>query len=176
MKEQLTALYGEYGRYINKFRAFPLNLDGLKIVERRLLYSLYLTAKDENVKSALVIGYAIGHFHPHGDSSAYGSLCALVSGKIAIGQGNWGNKAGVEECGAAAMRYTEIKSSKFILDMAFEFIKFVKMEALELDEEPLFLPTKLPLCLVNTTYCQGIGFGSRTIIPSYKVHVPAVAT
>jgi DNA gyrase/topoisomerase IV subunit A len=53
--------------------------------------------------------------------------------------------------------------------MAFEYIKYVKKEELELHAEPLFLPTKLPLCLININYCQGIGFGSRTIIPSYKV-------
>jgi len=169
LKEQLSTLYSIYGHYINKFRAFPLVYDGLKIVERRLLYSLYERAKDHNVKSAEVVGWCIGQYHPHGDQSAYGSLVALVNGNLAQGQGNFGCDSGIVSCEPAAMRYTEVRSSKFILDMAFEFIKYVKLEELELKEEPLFLPTKLPLCLINKNYTQGIGFGSRTVIPSYKV-------
>ena len=169
MKEQISELYADYGRYINKFRAFPLIYDGLKIVERRLLYSLFERAKDKYVKSAEVVGWVIGQYHPHGDQSAYGSLVSLCQNGLCIGQGNWGNKAGIVEDDPAAMRYTEVKSSKAVLDLAFEYIKFVKMEALELQEEPLFLPTKLPFCLIGKDYCQGIGFGHRTLIPTYTV-------
>jgi DNA gyrase subunit A len=170
MKEQISELYAEYGKYINKFRAFPLIHDGLKIVERRLLYSLYEVAKEKKVKSATVVGHCIGHYHPHGDTSAYGTLAGLVNGGLAIGQGNWGNSFGIEPCGPAAMRYTECKSSKLVLDMMFENIQYIKKVPLEMDDEPLFLPTKLPVCLINTdAYCQGIGFGSRTIIPSYSI-------
>jgi len=169
LKEQISELYSTYGKYINKFRAFPLTFDGLKIVERRLLYSLYERAKDKYVKSAEVVGWCIGQYHPHGDQSAYGSLTALVNGDMAVGQGNWGIDVGIVPCDAAAMRYTEVRSAKSILDMAFEYVKYVKKEELELHAEPLFLPTKLPLCLVNLNYCQGIGFGSRTIIPSYTI-------
>jgi len=169
MKEQISLLYKTYGQYINKFRAFPLIYDGLKIVERRLLYSVYEKAKDHNVKSAEVIGHCIGQYHPHGDQSAYGSLIQLVSGGLVDGQGNWGCESGVDSCDAAAMRYTECRSNKLVLDLAFEYIKFVKEEELELKAEPIFLPTKLPLCLLNKNYTQGIGFGSRTVIPSYKI-------
>jgi len=169
LKEQISELYSEYGKYINKFRAFPLVFDGLKIVERRLLYSLFERAKDKYVKSAEVVGWCIGQYHPHGDQSAYGSLTALVNGGLAVGQGNWGIDVGIVPCEAAAMRYTEVRSAKLVLDMAFEYIKYVKMEELELHAEPIFLPTKLPMCLVNRNYCQGIGFGSRTIIPSYSI-------
>ena len=169
MKQQISKLYVEYGRYINKYRAFPLIHDGLKIVERRLLYSLYQRAKDHYVKSAEVVGWCIGQYHPHGDVSAYGSLVQLVAGKLAIGQGNWGCGAGIVSCGAAAMRYTEIKSSKDVLDMAFEFIDYVRFEELEIYSEPVSLPSKLPLCLVNECMCQGIGFGSRTVMPNYKL-------
>lgn len=169
MKNQLEPLYKEYGLYINKFRAFPMVLDGCKIVERRLLYSLYEKAKDHFCKSAEVVGHCIGNYHPHGDISAYGSLVALVQGGLATGQGNWGINVGIDDCPAAAQRYTEVRSSKEILDMAFEYIKYIKQEALELKDEPLFLPTKLPLCLLNKNYCQGIGFGSRTVIPSYDI-------
>lgn len=169
MKEQISELYSIYGKYINKFRAFPSVYDGLKIVERRLLYSLFERAKDHNVKCAEVIGWCIGQYHPHGDQSAYGSLVQLVNGGLVNGQGNFGCAAGIVPCEAAAMRYTEVRSSKLILDMAFEFIKFVKQEELELKAEPIFLPTKLPICLVNKNYTQGIGFGSRTVIPSYHI-------
>ena len=169
MKEQISTLYGEYGRYINKYRSFPLVYDGLKIVERRLLYSLYERAKDHLVKSAEVVGWTIGQYHPHGDQSAYGSLSALVNGGLADGHGNWGCYAGIVACDPAAMRYTEVKSNKFVLDMAFEYIKYVKLEPLELKDEPIFLPTKLPFCLLNKSMCQGIGFGSRTVIPNYEI-------
>jgi DNA gyrase/topoisomerase IV subunit A len=169
LKEQIGRLYSEYGKYINKYRAFPLVYDGLKIVERRLLYSLYEKAKDHLTKSAEVCGHAIGNYHPHSDASAYGSLVVLVNGGMAIGQGNWGCDSGIVPCGPAAARYTEVRSSKMILDMAFEYIKYVKLEALELKEEPIFLPTKLPLCLINKSMCQGIGFGSRTLIPNYEI-------
>ena len=65
--EQCQDMYGQYGRYINKWRAFPLYEDGLKLVERRVLYSEYLTARKKFTKSAEVVGYCIGKFHPHGD-------------------------------------------------------------------------------------------------------------
>ncbi len=168
MKEQVPELYSEYGRYINGFRAFPLIYDGLKIVERRLLYSLYQQAREHYTKSAKVVGYCIGNYHPHGDVSAYMSLVSMVQGGLADGQGNWGSNIGVTSCDAAAQRYTEVRSSKEILRIAFEFIKYVDLEALELDPEPVALPSKLPICLINKNNCQGIGFGSRTIIPSYS--------
>ena len=169
MKQQISDLYAIYGKYINKFRAFPSVYDGLKIVERRLLYSLFERAKDHNVKSAEIVGWCIGQYHPHGDQSAYGSLVALVNGGLAKGQGNFGSDSGIVSCEPAAMRYTEVRSSNFVLDMAFEFIKYVKQEELELKSEPIFLPTKLPICLINKNYTQGIGFGSRTVIPSYNI-------
>jgi len=167
LKEQVPKLYAEYGRYINGFRAFPLIHDGLKIVERRLLFSLFQQAKDHYTKSAKVIGFCIGNYHPHGDVSAYMSLVSMVQGGLADGQGNWGSKIGVTECDAAAQRYTEVRSSKEILRIAFEYIKYVDFEELELDSEPVSLASKLPICLINKNNCQGIGFGSRTVIPSY---------
>jgi len=102
------------------------------------------------------------------NSSAYGSLASLVNGKLADGHGNWGCTAGIVPCDPAAMRYTEVKANKAVLDLAFEYIKYVKLEPLELKDEPIFLPTKLPFCLLNKSMCQGIGFGSRTVIPNYE--------
>jgi len=169
MKQLVSELYGDYGRYINQYRAFPSILDGAKLVERRLLYSLYEVARERNVKSAKVVGHCIAHYHPHGDTSAYDSLVGLVKNGFAIGQGNWGVNVGVDPSPPAAQRYTEVRASKDILDMYFEFIKYVPYEEVEMDSEPLFLPAKLPLCLLPvTTYCQGMGFGYRTLVPSYR--------
>ena len=167
MNQLVRELYKDYGKYINKFRSFPLVDDGLKIVERRILYSLYQIAKDNYVKSAKISGYTIGNYHPHSDSSVYDTMVQIVQGGLAIGQGNWGSKIGVNECDAAASRYTEIKCSKDILKTAFEFIKYSDYAELELDSEPISVPSKFPICLINKNNCQGIGFGSRTVIPSY---------
>jgi len=168
LKDQVPRLYSEYGKYINGFRAFPLIHDGLKIVERRLLYSLFQAAKDHYTKSAKIVGHCIGNYHPHGDVSTYMALVSMVQGGLADGQGNWGANIGVTSCDAAAQRYTEVRSSKEILRIAFEYIKYVDHEVLEMDEEPVYLPTKLPICLINRNNCQGIGFGSRTVIPSFE--------
>jgi len=167
MKRQVPELYKEYGQYINKFRSFPLLQDGLKIVERRILYSLYEKAREQFTKSAKVAGHCIGNYHPHSDASVYGTMVSMVSSKLAEGQGNWGSNIGIVECPAAASRYTEIRCSKEILNMSFEFIKYVDFEELEMDSEPVFLAAKFPFCLISANDCQGIGFGSRTVIPSY---------
>jgi len=168
MKQLLTKLYGEYGRYINEYRSFPHINDGLKIVERRVLYSLYEVAKTNFQKSAKVVGFCIGNLHPHGDQSVYQSLVGMVHNNHVDGQGNFGCNIGVSDEPAAAMRYTEVKSSKHILDNCFEFINYVPFAALELDSEPITLPTKYPICLTGNSECQGMGFGYRTMIPCYK--------
>jgi DNA gyrase/topoisomerase IV subunit A len=168
MDKLLPTLYADYGKYVNEFRAFPSILDGSKVVEKRLLYSLYETGRDKLVKSAKVVGKCIGDYHPHGDTSAYNSLVGLVQNGFVIGQGNWGNSAGVNSDPPAAYRYTECKFHKDTLDLAFEYIKHVPHEIVETDDpEPLFLPTKLPICLLGNSFCQGIGFGYRTMIPCY---------
>lgn len=169
MEQIVTQLYGEYGRYINQFRAFPFILDGAKLVERRLLYSLYEVGRDHYVKSAKVVGHCIAHYHPHGDTSAYQSLVGIVQNELAVGQGNWGNNVGIDPNPPAAQRYTEIRSHKEVLKLCFEHIKAVPMSEVEMDPEPVFLPTKLPLCFLGTSnYCQGMGFGYRTMIPRYN--------
>jgi DNA gyrase/topoisomerase IV subunit A len=168
MDQTLPDLYSTYGKYINEFRSFPSVLDGCKIVERRLLYSLYLVARDSKQKAAKVVGHCIGSFHPHGDLGTYSALVTLAQNDFIEKQGNWGTNVGIEPCPAAAQRYTECKSSKEILDLAFEYINDVPMDARELDKEPIFIPTRLPICLLGNEYCQGIGFGYRTLIPCYE--------
>jgi DNA gyrase/topoisomerase IV subunit A len=169
MDDIIKDLYAEYGQYINKFRSFPFIMDGAKLVERRLLYSLYEVAKSNFVKSAKIVGHCIAHYHPHGDESAYSSLVGLVQNGFATGQGNWGNNIGVDQNPPAAQRYTEVKLQKDILDRTFEYIKDVPYDEVEMEEEPVFLPTMFPICLLpQNSYCQGMGFGYRTLIPSFK--------
>ena len=142
-------------------------LDGLKSVERRLLYTLFELAKKNYVKSAKVVGHCIGNYHPHGDVSTYGALVSMVNSDLAQGQGNWGIDVGVVNNPPAAQRYTEVRCSKDILEMAFEYIEYVDRDELEMDEEPVYLATKYPICLVSKTNTQGIGFGYKCVIPNY---------
>ena len=167
---EISKMYSEYGRYINKFRSFPYYVDGLKLVERRVLYSEYLTARKKLTKSAEVVGFCIGKLHPHGDASTYGTLVQLVNNGLSDYNGNFGTDIGMHSEPAAAMRYTEVKMKREVEDLAFQLIDYVPKESLELPmEEPIYLPTKLPFCLLaKSSYCQGIGFGYRTYIPSYS--------
>ena len=162
-------LYGRYGRYINKWRAFPLYEDGLKLAERRILYSEYLTARKKYTKSAEVVGYCIGKLHPHGDQSAYQTLVQLCNCGLSDYNGNFGTSIGLHDEPAAAMRYTEVKMSQDVVNMAFQHLDFIPFEELELPtKEPIYLATKLPFCLLRkTSYCTGIGFGFKTYMPSY---------
>lgn len=168
MDKVVPALYKEYGQYVNFSRAFPLDLDGLKPVERRILLSAYQIARNKLVKSARIDGFVIGNYHPHG--SCYGTVVQLVRQKFLSGQGNFGCNIGVEPEPAAAPRYTECKLSESVLDLAFNYIDHVKWEVNELGQkEPIFLPTMFPLCLIGEEFTQGIGFGYRSYIPCYKL-------
>lgn len=168
MNEIILKLYKNYGDYCN-YRCFPLDIDGLKPVERRTLLSVYQVAKDQFVKSARIDGHTIFHYHPHG--SVYGTLEQLVHQGFVIGQGNWGSKLGTDESEAkcAAMRYTECCLSNHMINLTFNLINYVPWEALDLDKEPLYFPAMFPLCLLGNEYTSGIGFGYRTIIPCYKI-------
>jgi len=159
--------YRKYGKYVNSFRAFPLKEDGLKPVERRLLLTAHLIAREKYVKSARVTGTCMARFHPHSDS--YGTLVVLANQGFIDGQGNWGSNLGVDPTGAAASRYTECRISKHIENMAFKLISHVNWIESELDDEPEALPTMFPFCLMGNDYTQGIGFGFRTMIPCYSL-------
>lgn len=162
----LPRLYKDYGDYSN-YRNFPLDIDGLKPVERRVLLSAFKIARNKLVKSRQVDAYTIGHYHPHGE--CYGTIVQLVRQGFLYGQGNFGANVGVEPVGAAAPRYTECKISQRILDLAFKYIDHVPVIDTELgDKEPFYLPTMLPLCLIGSEYTQGIGFGYKTFIPCYQ--------
>lgn len=162
----LPKLYKDYGDYSN-YRNFPLDIDGLKPVERRVLLSAFKIAKNKLVKSRQVDAHTIGHYHPHGE--CYGTIVQLVRQGFLDGQGNFGTNIGIEPVGAAAPRYTECKISQRTLDLAFKYIDHVPIIDTELgDREPFYLPTMLPLCLIGSEYTQGIGFGYKTFIPCYQ--------
>lgn len=169
MDQLIPQKYKEYGSYINAFRSFPLDIDGLKPVERRVLLSAYLVAKEKFTKCPRVDGICVARFHPH--SSPYGTLVQLVNQGLLIGQGNFGNNLGVDPSPAAAMRYTECKLNPQTYELMFKYIKhvpWIESESRD-DKEPLFLPTMYPVCLFGKEYTQGIGFGYRTIIPTYSM-------
>lgn len=166
MDKLVPLAYRKYGLYVNNLRSFPLKDDGLKPVERRILLTAYMVAREKYVKSARITGTCMARFHPHAD--AYGTLVQMVNQDFITGQGNWGNNLGVDPSPAAASRYTEAKLSKEIDEMAFELIKHVPWSESELDDEPEFLPVRFPLCLMGNDYTQGIGFGYRTYIPCYS--------
>jgi hypothetical protein len=167
MDKHLPKLYKDYGSYSN-YRNFPLDLDGLKPVERRVLLAAFKIAKSKFVKSRRVDSHTTGHYHPHGE--CYGTIVQLVRQGFLDGQGNFGTGVGVEPVGAAAPRYTECKIAEKTIDLAFKYVNFVPWVETELeDKEPFFLPTMFPLCLLGNDYTQGIGFGYKTFIPCYQI-------
>ena len=166
MDQTLPRLYKEYGEYSN-WRNFPLDIDGLKPVERRVLLSAYKIARAKFVKSRQVDAYTIGHYHPHGE--CYGTIVQLVRQGFLVGQGNFGSNVGIEPVGPAAPRYTECRIDPRTIDLAFKYIKYAPEIPTELgDIEPSFLPTMIPICLLGNEYTQGIGFGYKTFIPCYS--------
>ena len=167
MDKNLPHLYKDYGQYSN-YRNFPLDIDGLKPVERRVLLSAYKIARTKFVKSRQVDAYTIGHYHPHGE--CYGTIVQLVRQGFLTGQGNFGANVGVEPVGPAAPRYTECRISQQSLDMIFKYVDRVPVVDTELGaKEPIYLPTMFPVCLMGTDYTQGIGFGYKTFIPCYTL-------
>lgn len=162
-------LYRDYGMYVNTSRAFPLSLDGLKPVERRVLLSTYEVARLKFVKSAKIVGDTIAKYHPHGDSSVYSCLVNLVNRGFIHGQGNFGVDDGIDPCPAASFRYTECKMNQLIQKISFELIDYIDWNAKDMDPEPDFLPSMFPLCLLGNSYVTGIGFGYKTYIPTYKI-------
>jgi DNA gyrase/topoisomerase IV subunit A len=167
MDSNLPNLYKDYGQYSN-YRNFPLDIDGLKPVERRVLLSAYKIARAKFVKSRQVDAYTIGHYHPHGE--CYGTVVQLVRQGFLTGQGNFGTNVGIEPVGAAAPRYTECKIPQRTIDLAFRYVNYSEWVDSEMgDKEVLFLPTMYPFCLLGNDYTQGIGFGFKTYIPCYEL-------
>ena len=167
--------YMNYTFFVMEDRAIPDARDGLKPVQRRILYGmkdLGVKSSGSTTKSAKVVGHVMGNYHPHGDAAIYDTLVNMTQDwkarhPLTIGQGNWGSIHGHT---AAAQRYTECKLSKFgeaVLDDVNSDV--VDFEPNYNDEMmmPTVLPSKLPNLLVNGT--AGIAVGVATKIPPHNL-------
>ena len=156
-------------------RALPDARDGLKPVQRRILYGmneLKLFSNVQHKKSARIVGDVMGKYHPHGDSSIYEAMVRMAQDfsyryPLVDGHGNFGN---IDGDGAAAMRYTEARMSKIAMEMLRDIDKNTvdfceNYDATEL--EPVLLPSRIPNLLVNGT--TGIAVGMATNIPPHNL-------
>lgn len=173
--KEVETSFLEYSMSVIASRALPDLRDGLKPVHRRILWSMYesgYTPDKPHRKSATTVGYVMGHYHPHGDSSIYEAMVRMAQDfnqryLLVDGHGNFGN---IEGDGAAAMRYTESRLSKISLELLRDINKDTVDFDLNFDEtlkEPKVLPSKYPNILVNGT--MGIAVGMATNIPPHNL-------
>ena len=175
IEEEMKESYLTYAMSVLVDRALPDVRDGLKPVHRRILQSmrdLNLTASAKYQKSAQIVGYALGNYHPHGDSSVYDAMVRMAQEfslryMLVDGQGNFGS---IDGDSAAAYRYTEARMSRITGEM-IEDIQFNTVDHRPnyngLLEEPTVLPAKIPNLLVNGS--SGIAVGMATNIPSHNL-------
>ena len=165
---EMRTAYIDYSMSVIVSRALPDVRDGLKPVQRRVLFGmdgLGLSYSGQTKKSARIVGEVLGKFHPHGDSSVYDAMARLAQNwnqryPLVFGQGNFGSMDGDP---VAAMRYTEAKLAKMAEDVLADLDKDTVDMQLNFDdslEEPTVLPTKLPLLLLNGS--AGIAVGMAT--------------
>ncbi|MBQ3711123.1 MAG: DNA gyrase subunit A [Bacteroidales bacterium] len=165
---EMRSAYIDYSMSVIVSRALPDVRDGLKPVQRRVLFGmdgLGLSYGGQTKKSARIVGEVLGKFHPHGDSSVYDAMARLAQNwnqryPLIWGQGNFGSMDGDP---VAAMRYTEAKLAKMAEDVLADLDKDTVDMTLNFDdsiEEPTVLPTKLPLLLLNGS--SGIAVGMAT--------------
>ncbi len=168
--------YLDYAVSVVKGRALPDVADGLKPVQRRILYAMDqmgLAANARPVKSARVVGDVLGKFHPHGDSAAYEAMVRMAQDfslrdPLIDGQGNFGSRDGD---GAAAMRYTEARLTpiaRLLLEELDEGTVDFGPNYDGSQQEPRWLPARLPFVLLNGA--SGIAVGMATEIPSHNIH------
>ena len=165
----------DYSMSVITSRAIPDLRDGLKPVHRRILWSMFEegnTPDKPHKKSATTVGYVMGHYHPHGDSSIYEAMVRLAQDfnqryMLVDGHGNFGN---IEGDGAAAYRYTEARLSKISL----ELLRDIRKDTVDMDDnfdvtskEPRVLPSRFPNVLVNGS--MGIAVGMATNIPPHNL-------
>ena len=168
--------YIDYAMSVIIARALPDVRDGLKPVQRRTLYDMYelgIRYDKPYRKSARIVGDTMGKYHPHGDSSIYDSLVVMAQdfkkGQVLVdGHGNFGS---IEGDGAAAMRYTEARLTKFtqevcLADLDKNVIDFGPNFD-ETEKEPLVLPMRVPNLLINGA--EGIAVGMATSIPTHNL-------
>jgi topoisomerase IV subunit A len=174
--------YLDYSMYVILDRALPALGDGLKPVQRRIIYAmseLGLAAANKHKKSARTVGDVIGKFHPHGDSACYEAMVLMAQPfayryPIVDGQGNWGSQDDPKSF--AAMRYTESKLTRYAEVLLGELGSGTVDWAPNFDgtlEEPVFLPARLPNLLLNGT--TGIAVGMATDIPPHNLREVANA-
>ena len=175
LKETMETSYIDYAMSVIASRALPDVRDGLKPVQRRVLYSMVELNNGPDKphrKCARIVGDTMGKFHPHGDSSIYGALVNMAQEwntryPLADGHGNFGSEDGD---GAAAMRYTEARLSKISMEMVADINKDTVEFTPNFDEtekEPSVLPSRYPNLLVNGT--SGIAVGMATNIPPHNL-------
>ena len=173
--EEMQRAYLEYAMSVIVARALPDVRDGLKPVHRRILYSMHemgLRPSAKFRKSATVVGYVLGRYHPHGDSAAYESMVRMAQDfslryPLVHGQGNWGS---IDGDSAAAYRYTEAK----LMPIAEETLADIEKDTVNFMDnydgsakEPVVLPTRIPNLLINGS--MGIAVGMATNIPPHNL-------
>ncbi len=175
LKERMESFFIDYAMSVIASRALPDVRDGLKPVQRRVLYSMIELNNGPDKphrKSARIVGDTMGKYHPHGDSSIYGALVNMAQDwstryPLVDGHGNFGSMDGD---GAAAMRYTEARLSK----ISMELLADINKDTVDFDpnfddteKEPVVLPSRYPNLLVNGTI--GIAVGMATNIPPHNL-------
>ena len=175
LKKKMEDSYIDYAMSVIAARALPDVRDGLKPVQRRILYSMVELNNypdKPHRKCARIVGDTMGKYHPHGDSSIYGALVNMAQEwstryPLVDGHGNFGS---VDGDGAAAMRYTEARlskiSMKLLADIDKNTVDFIPNFD-DTEKEPLVLPSRYPNLLVNGT--QGIAVGMATNIPPHNL-------
>lgn len=175
LEEVVGDRFGRYSKYIIQDRAIPDVRDGLKPVQRRILYAMYDSGNTPDKpyrKSAKTVGDVMGNYHPHGDSSIYEGMVRMAQpwkmGHVLVdGHGNWGSQ---DDDPAAAMRYTEARLSPIALELLRDIEKRTVPFKDNFDntaKEPVVLPSRFPNLLVNGV--SGISAGFATEIPPHNL-------
>src|SRR3989339_813433 len=175
VSEEMRKAYLDYAMSVIVSRAIPSIEDGMKPVQRRILYAMHqmgLKPTGQTKKSARVVGEVMGKYHPHGDSSIYEAMVRMSQSfslryPLVYGQGNFGS---IDGDSPAAMRYTEAKLQK----LSFELLEDIEKETVQFVpnydgsvEEPSLLPGKLPALMLNGA--TGIAVGMATNIPPHNL-------
>lgn len=182
LREFTERAYLDYSMYVILDRALPFVGDGLKPVQRRIVYAmseLGLSAVSKHKKSARTVGDVLGKFHPHGDSACYEAMVLMAQPfayryPIIDGQGNWGSQDDPKSF--AAMRYTESKLTRYADTLLRELGEGTVDWGPNFDgtmDEPLALPARLPNLLLNGT--TGIAVGMATDVPPHNLREVAAA-
>ena len=182
LKEYTEKAYLDYSMYVILDRALPQIGDGLKPVQRRIIYAmseLGLSAGQKPKKSARTVGDVIGKFHPHGDSACYEAMVLMAQDfsyryTIVDGQGNWGSTDDPKSF--AAMRYTESRLTPYAKSLLQELVHGTVDWVPNFDgtmNEPVVLPARLPNLLLNGT--SGIAVGLSTDVPPHNLNEVASA-